>query len=223
MFNKVSVLIPTRGRVPWLKELFASFDETVGEDDAELVFRIDSDDLETRDFLLDRGNCVVAIGPRLEGYRSLPVFFNEMLPAAHGDVLMCGNDDMIFRTIDWPAMILDTANMYPDGLFDIGVQTHNETHFPFSIISKRVAEMLGFIWDPRIFWGDIFLRDVMGAFGRTVMLPTVHIEHKWAGYRPDKVFKESDKDIIGRDPWYWTTTHRQAVDDAVYKLSGVKA
>lgn len=223
MFTKVSVLIPTRGRVKRLRTLLASYEQTVRTTHAELVFRVDDDDRDTLDFLLDYGHLRLVVGPRLKGYQSMPTFFNEMLAASTGDVLMCGNDDMVFRTARWPELILDAANQYPDGLFNFGVSTHNEAHYPFSVVSRKAVELMGFLWDPRIFWGDIFLRDVMASFDRCVMLPHVQIDHDWAGNRPDQVFLESDKDITGKDPTYWSGTHLRAVNDAIAKLMELRA
>lgn len=227
-FKKISVLIPTRQRLDRLQTLLDSYEHTTRlatapRSDAELVFRVDDDDTETQHFLRSVGHRMV-VGSRHRGYESMPLFFNEMLLAAKGDVLMCGNDDMVFKTAHWPYFMLEAANQYPDGLFDLGVSTLNETHYPFSTVSRRVVERLGFIWDPRIFWGDIYLRDVMAAFGRAVMVPFVRIDHDWAGFKPDKVYLEqlqpgeSGKDILRRDPNYWSTTHARAVNDAVDKL-----
>jgi len=216
MFTKVSVLIPTRRRLDRLRTMLTSYEATVNDaGNSELVFRIDDDDTETQEFLFHHR---AVVGPRFKGYDSMPVFLNEMSVAANGDVLMLGNDDMIFKTPGWPRMILDAANNYPDGLFDLGVMTHNADHYPFATVSRKAAECMGFMVDPRIFWSDIFLRDVMAAFGRCVMVPQVEIEHDWAGWKPDSVFLESDKDIMARDPDYWTGTHATAVTDAVIKL-----
>ena len=213
MFEGVSVLIPTRGRLSRLQTLIASFEETT-DGRAEIVFRVDDDDRGTLEFLTGLRYRLV-VGPRLDGYRSLPLFFNEAARAAQGDVLICGNDDMVFRTHGWPTLILEEANKYPDGVFDIGVSTLNEDHYPWCIVSKRIVDVLGFVWDPSIFWGDIFLRDVMSALGRTVKLPSVKIEHDWAGFAPDQVFFESDKSISAD---YWGATHALAVQKAVARL-----
>src|SRR5678816_3388846 len=120
MFSKVSVLIPTRMRIWRLQILLESYNKTKGLYDSELIFRVDKDDVETQKFL--DGSRVV-VGPRYKGYASMPQFFNEMADVAGGDVLMCGNDDMVFRTPDWAGLILDKANEYPDGIFNIGVAT----------------------------------------------------------------------------------------------------
>jgi len=219
MFTRVSVLIPTRGRVARLTTLLASYARTSDQAVSELVFKVDQDDRDTIAFLSGKPHQLV-IGPRRGGYASLPEFFNEMAAAASGDVLMCGNDDMVFQTPGWAEKILEVANRYPDGLFDIGVSTFNPTHYPFATVSRRVVEALGFIWDPTIFWGDMYLRDVMQALGRCVMVPAVQIDHDWEGFKaqPDQVFMESDKDITSRDPNYWDGTHRVAVQAAVATL-----
>lgn len=215
MFKKVSVLIPTRHRLERLRMLLLSYERTTEgvEHASELIFRVDDDDHETQDFLSSARGLI--IGPRLQGYRSMVAFFNEMAVEATGDVLMCGNDDMVFRTPGWAPLVLTVANRFPDGLFDIGVSTLNEDHYPFATVSKLAAEHMGFLWDPRIFWGDIFLRDVMGAFGRNVKLPLVQIDHEWAGFKPDAVFLEEDKGIPAN---YWSEIHSTAVNDAVVKL-----
>lgn len=225
-FTKVSVLVPTRYRLERLQTLLDSYAQTTEDcgEASELVFRADDDDRATVDFLLGERRRMV-VGPRLEGYGSMPVFFNEMMRAAAGDVLLCGNDDMVFRTDGWAEMVLAAANQFPDGLFNIGVSTHNEAHFPFSIVSRRAAERLGFLWDPRIFWGDIYLRDAMAAFGRCVMLPDVHIDHDWAGNKPDRVFMETRpaKAQVEGNAMYWAAVHAPAVSDAVEKLRGLLA
>lgn len=212
-FTKVSVLVPTRNRPTFLRVLLSSFAQTT-DGAAELVFRVDEDDLETQALL---AGWPVIVGPRLNGYRSLPAFYNDLLAIATGDVLMCGNDDMVFLTPGWPARVLAEANKYPDGLFDLGVSTHNADHYPFAIVSRALTERLGFLWDPRIFWGDLFLRDIMAAFGRCVMVPSVAIEHAWAGD------EASQNTIYQRDPTYWTGTHARAVADAVARLQEVAA
>lgn len=225
MSRKVSVLIPTRGRPERLRAMLASYERmTAGyEHLSEIVLRADDDDQATLALLPYLRTLpyirLVIVGSRLNGYGSMASFFNEMTRVADGDLLMLGNDDMVFRTLGWAARILAKADEFPDGIFNIGVHTFNEGHFPFSIVSKRAVRKIGFLWDPRLFWGDVFLRDVMGALGRCVMLPEVEVEHDWAGHSPDSTFLEANQqDIFRRDPSYWERTHALAVAEAVRKL-----
>lgn len=195
--------------------MLESYEETALDDGkSELIFRVDEDDWESRLFLSEHGHEVM-VGPRLEGYRSLPTFFNELAKVASGDVVMCGNDDMVFRTPRWDSLMLDVANRYPDGIFDLGVSTHNHENFPFATVSKKVVDKFGFFFDPRIFWGDVFLLGVMAAFNRAIFLPNVVIDHDWMGFHPDATF--ADGDTVRRSNWM--TYHQQAIDEAVEKLS----
>ena len=218
MYKKVSVLVPTRNRLGRLRTLIDSYHLTTGRSNqhSEMVFRVDNDDEASRDFLAKEGFAVL-VGPRLGGYDSMPAFFNELYCGSSGDVLMSGNDDFIFRTHDWAPKILECASQFPDGVFNIGVRTLNEDHYPFGITSRKMADVLGFYWDPSIFWGDIYLRDVVANLGRCVKLPEVEIVHDWMGNAPDQVFNESNKDVT-RFPNYWSVIHKTAVDSAVSKL-----
>lgn len=222
MFSKVSVLVPTRKRLDRLRLLLDSYQRTTAAapDASELVFRVDHDDIETLNFLGPTTHKLV-VGPREGGYADLPKFFNQLAKIADGDVLMLGNDDIVFVTDGWAPKILDVANRFPDGVFNIGVKTHNESHFPLSIVSKAVADRLGFLYDPRIFWGDIFLRDVMGRLGRQALLPEVEIQHDWAGHAPDQTFVEGEG--ARRKPGNHMEHHERAVEDAVLKLSPMLA
>ena len=217
-FSTISVLVPTRGRVARLATMRASFYATAHEG-AELIFRVDEDDRETQSYLIECRERMV-VGPRFQGYRSMGTFFNELALETNGDVLMCGNDDMVFMTDSWPQILLREANRFPDGVFNLGVATHNEDHFPFSVTSRAVMDRLGFLWDPRIFWGDIYLRDLMEAFGRCRRVPAVEILHEWQGHTPDPEFGVPD-DIYERDPGYWIDTHAPIVAEAIEKLRGM--
>jgi glycosyltransferase involved in cell wall biosynthesis len=217
IYTEVSVLVPTRGRPDQLRRMISSFYQTT-EWVAELVFRVDDDDRETQAILRAFGEVYIT-GPRLEGYKSLPVFFNELAAHASGDVLMCGNDDMIFKTEGWDTIILDQANCYPDGIFDFGYATHNAPNFPFATVSKQVVKELGFLFDPRIFWGDIYLRDVMAHFGRAMMIDDLEIEHDWMGHKPDKTFTDGNDTRFTNQ----NAMHSTAVCDAIKKLEAALA
>jgi hypothetical protein len=223
-FTKVSVLVPTRRRIGYLRKLLTSFAATVADaEQAELVFRCDSDDPESIECLRQTPHRFL-VGPRREGYKSLPGFFNEMAAIAVGDVLMCCNDDVEFRTPGWPQLLLDEANRYPDGVFNIGVNVGlNDDKFPFSVVSRRMVEAMGCLNDPRLLFSDIFLLDVAKAFGRAVRVNTVTVFHDWAGHGSDDTRREANRhefDVVFKDTHgNWTdeyaARHRDVVAEAV--------
>ena len=212
MFTKVSVLVPTRQRLDRLRTMLASF-HTTSSGAAELVFRVDDDDVPTQTLLTDYHQI---IGPR-RGYGGLPEMLNELYAASSGDVLMCGNDDVVFKTPGWDAIILEWANRYPDAVFDFGVKTHNEANFPLATVSRRIADRVGFFFPPDLFWGDIFWRDVTSHFGRAIPLPEVEIDHDWVGFKPDQVFIDGEKVRRANH----MALHEASVNDAIEKLQGL--
>jgi len=207
--------------------LLASFDATVPEPrQAELILRCDSDDPESIESLR-HSSLNFVVGPRYEGYRSLPLFFNQMAAIAQGDVLMCCNDDAEFQTPGWPALLLEEANKYPDGIFNIGVNVGlNDDKFPFSVVSRRMVEAMGCLNDPRLLFSDVFLLDVAKAFNRAVRLNTVTVRHHWAGEPADETRLEANRHefalVFGDVHGNWTKAyedlHRSVVEETVDRI-----
>ena len=226
-FKKVSVMIPTRGRIGYLEQLLESFDKTVvDKDKAELVFRADQDDLETIEFLCGTPYKFL-VGSRENGYRSLPSFYNDMVKIAKGDVLICCNDDAVFVTPNWPQKLLDIANKYPDGIFDLGMHVGvNENFFPFSVVSRRLVDILGLINDERLLFSDLFLLDIARYFDRAIHIPEVVITHCWSGNVPDQTRIDANKhefDMVFKDDtgaWSdeYRDKHNKVVTEAVMKI-----
>ncbi|MHB1606652.1 MAG: glycosyltransferase family 2 protein [Leptospirales bacterium] len=219
-FSKISVLIPTRKRPDYLKRMLESYEKTlVNSNQSELIFRCDNDDMETISYLSSTGFRII-IGPRLDGYKSLPVFFNEMVKIADGDLFICGNDDMLFKTRNWPQLIIDEANKYPDGIFNIGVSTGlNDDKFPFSIVSRQLVDAMGLINDPRLLFSDIFLLDVTKYFNRAIRFSGVSIFHDWAGHSDDLTRREANQhefnEVFADKQGNWSDSYRNLQEKVV--------
>lgn len=223
----ISILVPTRNRLPRLKRMIDSVINTSCWEN-ELIFRVDEDDVLTREWFEHR-NYKVLIGPRKNGYASLPSFFNDMVKIAQGSIIMCCNDDAVFRTENWDEKIEAKAEQFPDGIYNIGVATKvNEQVFPFSIVSRRLTEILGFINDERLLYSDLFLRDVCNSFGRCIFMQDVVIEHDWAGRTPDKTRHEAQQ----HENTVWAAykkftpeyerLHNQCVNEAIERIGHEK-
>jgi hypothetical protein len=220
MFKRVSVLVPTRARSGYLRQMLESYKATlVDSETSEIIFRCDDDDPDSAAMVRQLGyRCVV--GPRRLGYRSLPTFYNEMLEEATGDLFLCGNDDMVFRTRGWASGVLELANQYPDGIFNIGVTTGlNDDKFPFSIVSRRLTELMGLINEPRLLFSDIFLLDVARAFDRSIRISTVEIGHDWAGHSDDQTRREANEHefsmVFADTAGNWTQSYRDLHDGVI--------
>ncbi len=186
--------------------------------DVELVIRLDDDDAETAAWAQTlQPQPIIVTGPRLNGYASLPRFFNQMAKVATGDIFMCGNDDQIFATSGWDAHYLAKANQYPDGVFDIGAMTYPAGAFPFSVVSRQTVDALGFLNDERLLYSDIFLRDLMGRFGRLAFLPDVTIYHEDPDHGEDQVALDAKLALHHDAGTYWQL-HNRCVNEAVAKI-----
>lgn len=183
----ISVLLPTRERVPLLHHMLSTLYATASDpDNVEVIARIDADDKPTIDYLqsLERVKCVQ--GDRL-GYALNARMVNECAVEATGDLLLVANDDLEFQTPDWDLKLKAAASWYPDGIFDLGVDTVlNNENFCFPCTSRRVVEILGCFFDDRLLYPDIWMRDVMMRFGRAVRVPEVVIRHNWNGQTEDQ-------------------------------------
>lgn len=218
MKPSISVLVPTRGRVKLLHKMLESLVATASDmNKVEVAIRYDDDDAETAEYLRDKPFLCV-VGPRYNGYASLPQFVNELVAASHADLLFGCNDDAEFRTPGWDQKLCEVAARYPDGIFNLGVDTvMNNANFVFPCTSRRVTELCG-LHDERVFYNDIWFRDVMAHFDRNVRVPDVVIEHVWAGMSEEQ---QKGLDIV-RDPAY-PTLYARCVAEAVEKLRGAVA
>ena len=184
----ISVLAPCRGRPDQVRRMvdsalaFAS-----APADVELVLRVDfDDDVMLRWLREEVWTAPVVIGPQYGGYRSLPRFINEAARFAQGDLLLVVNDDAEFQTRGWDRRLAAHAAAIPDGVFNFGVETANAGNFIFPCVSRRLVQLLGCLYDERLIYTDIWLRDVLAPFGRAIRVGDVTIAHHWAGMTPDQ-------------------------------------
>jgi hypothetical protein len=194
---RISVILPTRGRTGLLNRMLESLVMTADDPSrVEVVLRVDDDDTETLVYLheqarttwatmLHRLFCVT--GPRLNGYASTPTFINEAAAAATADLLLLNNDDVAFHTHGWDRRLVEEAAKYPDGIFDLCVDSVvNNPNCVFPCQSRRQMDLLGGFCDQRLIYIDIWLRDVLAPFGRVIRVDDVRIEHQWTGRTPDQ-------------------------------------
>jgi len=224
----ISVLCPTRKRVELLAKMLESCVAT-NHQSIEILMRCDFDDIDTLKFLqapnshnrVNQG--AVFAGPRLEGYKSLPVFFNELATKSHGELILMINDDAEFITPGWDVKLAEEAAKYPDGIFNLGVDTvYNAQNFVFPCISRKMYQILGKIHDERLIYSDLWLRDVAKTFNRAIYMPEVKISHKWVGLgTPDKTRIEAQKcegEALGVGGVGYWKLHDQCVQEAVEKI-----
>lgn len=183
----ISVIVPTRKRTALLHDMLRSLEMTASEtgNHVEVILRLDYDDDETLAYLRD-WRFPFIVGPRYDGYATLGRLINEAARLSHADLVLVVNDDVEFVTQDWDQKLVAEAAKYPDGLFDLGVETANAANFIFPCVSRRLIDLLGGVFDERLVYPDIALRDVLMLFGRAIRVPSVTIHHHWLGQSEDQ-------------------------------------
>lgn len=186
MSAKVAVVAAVRERVDLVRQMLASLHATADDPtQIEIILRCDVDDAAMITALCDL-ECQFIVGPRAKGYASLPAFANECARLAQADLVLVVNDDAEFQTPGWDTKLLRAAAEYPDGLFVFGVETANAQNFIFPCVSRRLMQTLGGVFDERLIYPDIWLRDVLYPFGRAIRLNDVVIAHHWQGPSADQ-------------------------------------
>jgi hypothetical protein len=184
----ISVLLPTRGRVPVLHTMLTTLFTTVSDRrNVEVIARCDTDDQPTIDYLANTAGVKVICKERI-GYAMNARMVNECAVEAMGHLLLVANDDLEFQTTSWDRKLEAVAAGYPDGIFALAVDTVlNNENLCFPCISRRTMRVLGCFFDERLLYPDIWIRDIMLAFGRVVRVPEVVIKHNWAGQSEDQI------------------------------------
>ena len=183
----ISVMVPARGRTRLLRSMLSTLYATVSNpENVEVIARIDDDDEGMIHYLQLLPQVKVVCKPRV-GYAKNAQMVNECAALATGDLFLVANDDLEFKTLDWDLELTKVAAQYPDGIFDLGVDTVlNNENFCFPCTSRKTVEALGFFFDERLLYPDIWMRDVMMPFERAIRVPQVVIQHNWTGMTEDQ-------------------------------------
>lgn len=196
MTPHISVLVPLRERTALFDHMVQTLVSTAANPaGVEVIVRCDEDDEESLTYLRYRSmmwraqvaESAFIVGPRYRGYATLGTFINEAARLSRADLLLVVNDDVEFQTPGWDAKLVQVAQRYPDGMFDLAVDTVlNNANCVFPCQSRRQVELLGCFYDERVIYPDIWLRDVLQPFGRLIRVPEVVIAHCWNGQSPDQ-------------------------------------
>lgn len=178
---EISVLLPTRGRPARAERMLRSLAETAADPSAiEIVLLVDRDD--TPSHTIDTSGLSTT---RLIRRRStMGVMTDVCYRASNGRHILLANDDVVFRTPDWDAIVLDALTRHDDGVAFVWGNddfTGGPTH-PF--LPRATCELMGGVCPTaydRLFI-DVHLYSIfrkLQALGhdRMQFLPDVLVEH----------------------------------------------
>lgn len=173
--NRVSVLLPTRGRPGNVRRVVESARATA-DLPPDFVFYVDDDDPASVEAVTGVG-ATLLVGPRIV----LSEAWNRCYEEARHDVVMHCGDDIIFRTSGWDRLVLEKFDEVPDkiafvhgrdGFQDAALGTHGFVH-------RRWVETVGYFVPPYFAsdYNDLWLTEVADALGRRYYLPELYTEH----------------------------------------------
>jgi hypothetical protein len=140
---EISLLLPTRGRVPLVQRLFGSVVETSTDPGRlEVVLYVDEDDAESREISHPGFSIVKIVG---QPGRTMGSMNRACYDASRGRYVMLINDDAVFRTPGWDARVLEAAARHPDDIALIyGNDLDQGEAVPtFPLVSRIVCDVLG--------------------------------------------------------------------------------
>ena len=144
---------------------------------------IDSDDQSIeiyKEVLKSRTNTSLFIGPSQSVSKSWNVIAEKAINEG-ADILITGNDDMLYRTIGWDNLLEREVNKYPDRIFCMWFEDliNGPNHCAFPIISKEWYGVLGYFF-PGIFnfgYNDTWIYNIALLIKRAHFIPYILNEH----------------------------------------------
>lgn len=181
MVEKISLLVPTRGRPGQILTMWHS--ALLNADDKnslELVLYLDEDEPQMVDYLLfvrAVDHISYRVGPRYV----LSNMWNDCSDRATGDILWHGNDDVLFRTNHWDTAVREAFNSQPDRILLVHGRDgyHDAKMSVLGFLHRRWMEAVGYFVPPYFVsdYNDLWLSEVADMIGRRRFLPEVYTEH----------------------------------------------
>lgn len=154
-------------------------------DDVEILLGIDDDDPKRAAYR----SCVKGLGrweSRVKVFEfagmTVSEIWNALFGQSLGEVIMLGNDDLVFETRGWDRAFLDVHFSVPDGVYVAWAQDriNGGRHAAFPVVSRSWVRHLGY-FAPRAgfkFWyNDTWIYEIGKMVGRLRYLPGVAIRH----------------------------------------------
>jgi hypothetical protein len=199
----ISVVLPSRSRPERLARLLASISSTTSDlNSIEVVVLLDADDAANYPRSKVGGlNLNFFVG---EPGRTMGELNQDCVSKANGEIIFFTNDDVIFRTVGWDALLIREIGLVPDSIY---LMYPNDLFkgpklCTFPILSRRLLlENLDILPDSYLgAFMDLHIMDVFKAYrlgSRITYLKDLVCEHQH--YRKDETL--FDNTYEKRDRW----------------------
>jgi hypothetical protein len=176
--KEISILVPTRNRVDLLKGMVSSvFDTAADKEAVEVLCYVDEDDENTKK-IIGGLNARCFVEPRLFNIQKC---VNFLCGKANGQIVMYGNDDIVFRTPKWDSIVKEVFDRYDDKIalcygYD-GIQPKGWLS-TFGFVHKNWVNVIGYVLNESFpfDYSDGWINDVAKVIDRNVYVD-IYIEH----------------------------------------------
>jgi hypothetical protein len=182
----ISILIPTRKRRDgFIRAMHSGIETAVDPLSLEFVAYVDDDDDSYREIAKHYDPMVKLVfvkGPRIV----LSNMWNKCAEAAHGDILMLGNDDIVFRTHGWDQQVVTEIAKFQDRIVMVHGNDGSGSGMPSGtggfgthpFITERWVEILRYFTPPFFSsdFADTWINELANGIGRRRYVPFT-IEH----------------------------------------------
>lgn len=220
---KISILTPTRERCERAQRFANSVLSTASEpENIELYFYVDNDDPQLKEYadwhLVSPPQVRIHTGPPMSVSKSWNIIADE----CNGDILLMGNDDVVYHTKDWDKILQEAVLKYADRMyvawFNDGI--NGETHCAFPAVSREWYNVLGY-FTPGIFEfiaNDTWVFDIGRKLDRLIYIKDVYAQHEHfstGNSVADETTMRNRRDgRIGRDLKLYEQTDHKREEDA---------
>ena len=188
MSKIISILTPTRQRVNRLSEFVMSvYQHTEEKNRVEMLMYVDRDDPTKEQYLDFMLHCKSEFPDFLKVHivfdepKSVSKSWNDLYARSTGDIIIMGNDDLLYRTPSWDKTVEVESNIFKDDIYCMWMddRINSENHCAFPIVSKKWCETLGY-FTPGVFhfgYNDTWVFDIAQRVHRCRFLGKVVAEH----------------------------------------------
>ena len=186
---KISILTPTRNRPNNCERFIKSIYNTAWERGAvELLFYVDNDDPALGSYRSLEKHCkkeyvgfsdvrFIAGKPK-----SVSISWNDLAEECTGDVMIMGNDDLVYQTPGWDNILEKELEKYKEDKIYVAWfddKINYDRHCAFPIVSREWYNKLG-RFTPGCFnfgYNDTWIFEVGKMLDRCHFIPSVVVEH----------------------------------------------
>mgnify|MGYP001218986151 CR=1 FL=1 len=194
-----SLFFSSRKRPDFLNEtLRRIYTKAENPSNIQTVIRLDLDDPELSENLkiIQKWNAYGVVGPRLDGYESLHIYYEECARVSSGRYLWQLNDDGWIETEKWDAVLQRELSVFSKDIFIccfdcLGIDGKGKSYdWAFPIMSRRMMNLLGGFCYGGVKYIDTILYEAGKVMNNIHSIPiqVIH-QHIW-DIQPDETSRD---------------------------------